>query len=477
MRSKPKHSKESNYTGRSAFFKRLKFFGLVLLFLVPAVLCLYFEYSALNMREELDSLRTAAGERLPVIEKMEEMDKTFRIGEETVTLEHPIVIYRGRAYFPAEEALSVCGITDRQVIKTALEAEDNVIYQDTVYMSVNTLSEQSGLWVAFTESEVVLYELEEESGADTDKTSKTNKMSGGLACLRLEDMMPDSSGQGVFNHGGLEKIRVMGRFLHSRGQEYSMAWIPLYVNPDQGLENDIRRRYSYYNADFLYTLDYLIAHGGHIGLHGFSHQYGEAASGIGNEFGPGSPFSLEDTRVRVQEAIKFASSFGFTPEFFEFPHYVSTMDEESVVEESFSVIYQQKTNRRPLGEIETVEREDGRTVMYIPTPAGYVDEAGESGKQRILSSLDSLEDGKLPSLFFHPYREYPYIECCTTEDGKRQILYAEDSIMHAIVDKITSMGLTFQAAWEQEPWKQMLAAGEPDAAETEKENAQTDQQE
>lgn len=455
MRSKAKHSKKSSYIDSSAFVKRMKFLGLALLIMVPAVLCIYFEYSALEMRDKLNRQKELTKE-LPVIEKMEEMDISFQIGEERVTLKHPIVIYRGRTYFPAEEALAACGISDEEELESVLADEENVIYQNTVYLPVNKISEMTGLWVTFSDEGVTLYELEEESNQETKQVSSGEK--GGLACLRLEDVMPDSSGQGVFTHGGLEKLRILGAFLDSRGQEYSIAWIPLYIDPDKGIENDIRRRYSYYNADFIYTLDYLTAHGGHLGLHGFSHQYGDFSSGIGNEFGPGSPFTLEETGERVEEAIQFANSFGFEPEFFEFPHYVSTMEEEAVVEEYFSVIYQQKTNRRPLGKIELVEREDGRTVMYIPTPAGYVDEPGEAGKAAVLSSLDSLKEGQLPSLFFHPYREYPYIECGVTEDGKRQIVYSEDSIMHAIVDKIESMGLTFQTAWGQETEQE--AAGE-----------------
>lgn len=440
MSRSSRHKKKSKYIGSVRFFKHLILETIALMIIIPTIFSFYFGFSYSGLRKEVAAMANPAGPK--VIEKMEEDGYSFLLGEDTVELSNPTVLYEGRVYLPAEEALKACGISDEEALASVLGKDGNIIYQDVEYISVNDLGEATGLWVTFSETSVSLYKIEGEEAEPTPLA-----VEGGLACLRLEDLMADPAPNSAFTHERLEKIRVLGRYLWSQGQEYSLAWIPLYTNPPVGVQNDLRREYSYYNADFIYTLDYLASHGGHVGLHGLTHQYGEFVSGIGNEFGPGSPFDEAEVRRRLLDAKSIAKYFGYKDEFFEFPHYVSTLDEEAVAEEYFSVLYQQKTNRRPLGKLETVQREDGKKVLYIPTPAGCVELKKEEGKRSILNALDSLKEKQLPSLFFHPYQEYDYISCTTTEGGQRRIEYSDDSIMHAILANIQSKGLQFQTAW------------------------------
>ncbi len=326
------------------------------------------------------------------------------------------------------------------------------------YISINQLCYERKLWPVFTEQGLVLYSKTEESWKPPQRSRRAAEshkdltFSGSFdsavsACLRLEDIMADPSPEGRFTHEKLEKLRVLARFLQAQEQEFSIAWIPLYTNPKTHVQNDLIQEMNWYNADFLYTLDTLAQCGGHIGLHGLTHQYGEEISADGYEFGKDSPFSEEEMRRRLQRALSIAGKLGYYVEFFEFPHYGMTKAQGRIAEQYFSVIYQQELWTKPYGYVE-IRENNGRQILYVPTPADCVQ--SEYDKEGMLQRMAASKNaGQLVSLFFHPSLDYERISCVDGEEGSRRLAYDEaGGILPAIVAQLNEWGMSFAVAWQ-----------------------------
>ncbi|MBQ6555142.1 MAG: DUF2334 domain-containing protein, partial [Firmicutes bacterium] len=87
------------------------------------------------------------------------------------------------------------------------------------------------------------------------------------AYFRIEDVMADGldySGR-KYSDRNCEKLMTIGEYLYLRGQEYYIAWIPFYINPPYGVSNELTDNTNLYNSCFMYTLDFLVDHGGHLG--------------------------------------------------------------------------------------------------------------------------------------------------------------------------------------------------------------------
>lgn len=259
------------------------------------------------------------------------------------------------------------------------------------------------------------------------------------AYLRLEDICADGQ-TNPDAHKNCEKLRVMADYLYERGQKFYVAWIPLYTNPKLGVQNDLTANFTLYNADFLFTLDYITQRGGEIALHGYTHQWGDSISGEGNEFGPDSPFTLKQVEERLKDAIAYAKRLGFDSRIFVFPHYSSTVQHQRIAEKYFDVIYQQSFYRNCMGKIDRVVRVDG-TVRYIPTPIGYVASLEEI--QETLNKIDALPSDQVMSMFIHPILEYQSITCFTNQEKKRIFVYNKNGILPQIVRKLESKGYSF----------------------------------
>lgn len=317
---------------------------------------------------------------------------------------------------------------------------------ETEYISINDLCESRGLWPVFYDQGVRLYRYRLQWTEDAEAENAAQQL--GMACLRLEDIMADPTDDSRFTHEKLEKLRVMARWLGDRGQEFSVAWIPIYVSPQEGIVNDLTEKFNWYNADFLYTLDVLAENGGHIGLHGLTHQYGEEASAAGYEFGEDSPFSLAEMEERICRAKAIAVKLGYQAEFFEFPHYGMTREQAEIAEKYFRVIYQQEPWAEPYGYVEMRQTED-HSVMYVPTPADYV--WSEYDLEGMLSRLsESRENDRLISLFFHPSLDYERISCeeGQTPEVERLLAYDEEcGILPAIVKRMEQWNLRFGVMW------------------------------
>jgi len=246
-------------------------------------------------------------------------------------------------------------------------------------------------------------------------------------------VIPDAT----YNEANLEKLRFMGRNLYSRGLSYYIAWIPLFVDPVAGVTNDITQNPCLYNADFIFTLDYLRLHGGRIVLHGYTHQQFDTVSAIGNEFGEDTEFNAEQMNERMNNAIVLAKMLGYEADCFEFPHYAVTDVSRALAEAKFDIIYQ--SGEEFTQQIEVVNQDD-REVAYIPTPVDYVYSRYDT---ELWNRMDTVhQNGKLMSLFYHPTLDYPEIEIVTENDTR--VMRPMDTVMlESIVDYIDSLGYCF----------------------------------
>lgn len=329
--------------------------------------------------------------------------------------------------------------TPKDMGENALKEEGNL-----EYISLNDFCDRWNLWPVFSGEGITFYRYE--FGWEAVEEQAQEHPLDKVACLRLEDIMADPTAEGRFTHEKLEKVRILIRWLWDQGQEYSVAWIPIFVNPVKGIVNDLTEDYHWYNVDFLYTLDMMAEYGGHIGVHGLTHQYGEDVSAAGWEFGEDSPFTLKEAEERMVKAKAIAERLGFAVEFFEFPHYGMTKAQGMIAERHFDVIYQQELWTKPYGYVETKQVGE-RIVMYVPTPADCVQSVYDY--EGMLQRLeDSYEGGQLVSLFFHPSLDYDKLSGIVDNDGNRRLEYAEDrGILSGIIQQIENWELQFGVVW------------------------------
>ncbi len=262
------------------------------------------------------------------------------------------------------------------------------------------------------------------------------------AYLRLEDIMADGiDPKGYYNDVGLEKLRAVASYLYQNNQKFYIAWIPLYKNPMENIENDLTKDFNLYNASFLYTLDYLVSHGGKIGLHGLTHQYNNEKSADGYEFGKDTPYSEMECAERMLHAKEIARDLGYEVYFFEFPHYAATSTHLRYAEKYYNVIYQQDTSTDKRGTIVNFTRADNRNIKYVPTPADYISNIYDI--DGINSRIDdSIKNGYIISLFYHPKIDFE-VMITKTENNIRICNVPENSAIYRVIEKIFSEKLTF----------------------------------
>ena len=156
------------------------------------------------------------------------------------------------------------------------------------------------------------------------------------AYIRFEDFV---AGDVYLAEGSLEKIRLVSDFMSEENESFSISWIPRYINNDLHIDNDIYRDENMKNANFIFTLDYIINRGGLIGLHGYTHQYKSSNSVSGFEFGNEGYNKTEEIRWRVEEAIKTANNINIPYTYWETPHYRTTAEQQTIFEEYFKILY------------------------------------------------------------------------------------------------------------------------------------------
>ena len=275
------------------------------------------------------------------------------------------------------------------------------------------------------------------------KTKKDNSLKNDekvkKAYIRLEDF---TSGEIYDRATNLEKIRVVADYMKSEDSVFHVAWVPRYVNLEKGVDNDLAEDEIMKNVHFLFTIDYLINRNAVIGIHGYTHQYGDAPSILGSEFGEKGYNQEEQTRERVEQAIVDAIKLNIPYKFWETPHYRTTKEQQAIFEEYFSYLYEPY-----IGVYNTniITSERNNYTEYIPTPLSYVK---DKDVQTMLNSMETKEDKDAMSLYYHPSKELDYIDIKVDDKGNIKYLYSEDSILKKIVNYAHIKGYKFSSIEE-----------------------------
>ncbi len=312
------------------------------------------------------------------------------------------------------------------------------VFENKVYISVYELAETFGYCVSADIDRNKISILK----SSCSSVIPVSAGKGKAAYIRLEDIAADGMDKArepKYTADMLLKLRFTAQYLYERGQEYYVAWIPVYADPDAGYWNDVSKDFSLYNSYFLYVMDYMADHGGHIGLHGYTHQYGSTVSGEGWEWGSKTLYGISDQQKRMVLAKQCAARLGYNTEFFEFPHYGATDSQLLMAEHYFDAVYQSFPNESKKNILTYTER-SGKRVYYIPTPAGYVINTEDNG---IFGKMASCyENGWAMSLYYHPVIDKDYISVSIKNDGIIWY-YSPNGKLPEIVNRATELGYSF----------------------------------
>lgn len=254
------------------------------------------------------------------------------------------------------------------------------------------------------------------------KESKNNTISENksqIALIRLEDIC--AIGQN-YAKDYFENLRIIGSYLNNKNIPYHIAWIPRYINPSLNIDNDPLSKNTFELAEMVYTLDYLNSHNGIIGLHGYTHQFGEFESGAGFEFGKYEP-STKVFREKIEKAIETARYLDIPIDFFEVPHYEITPEQNKIAEEYFKILYY-PFNDYGIDKADLTKPQISPyngSSLYISTPLDYIAEGRED---ECLDRIKNSSIENMGSVFFHPALDSRFI--LLSEDENKQPAYSYD---------------------------------------------------
>jgi len=206
------------------------------------------------------------------------------------------------------------------------------------------------------------------------------------------------------------------------------------------VDNDLANVYSMLNADFVYTLEFQMDRGGEVGLHGYTHQYGNEVSIDGTEFAEGRNDTEEKARLKFESALAAARKLRIPVTFWEFPHYAGTERQFGLAEEYFDIIYNHPYKKWPSRVTHTTS--GGRDVAYIHTTLDELDSAAAADE--FIAKIKALGGGALASMYYHTYIEHLYISVQPAEGGVGyDCTYDPASPLHRIVEAMQATGRSF----------------------------------
>ena len=297
-----------------------------------------------------------------------------------------------------------------------------LIKDDVDYISISDIEQIFGVTAVFKFEDKSITLLHSDSKALSP--NKDIPSDGKVALIRLEDV---SAGDGAASDINQPKLKALGNFLYSEGIKYHIAWIPRFIAPSDNIDNDLLKNDSFENAAFINLLDYLINKGGQIGLHGYTHQSGDSRSAVGTELSSKIQNNEEDTRKVIENSINTATALNIPYAFFESPHYKATQKQKNIIEEYVQYIYEPK-NILIYHKLQKTDKDN----LYIPTPLSYVKDLDISYIER---GLSNPRPGELASLFYHPTKEFDFIEV-NTNNYTFNVNYSSESPLQKIVKSI-----------------------------------------
>lgn len=255
------------------------------------------------------------------------------------------------------------------------------------------------------------------------KRMKANYI-GTAALIRLEDV---AAGDIMIQGENLQKMKIIADYLYSEGVKFNVAWIPRYKDPEKNIDNNLLEINNMQNAQFISMLDYMIFRGGVIGLHGYTHQHDNEKSIVSVEISDKFNSDAQTTTKIIQSAIDTADKLNIPITFFETPHYAATELQQSVIEQYFNYIYEPYIgvwNKMPVVSLRN------KTTIYVPAPLSYVK---GNDVQTMINSIKNRENGTLASFFYHPSKEFDFINLNIEDNGYINYTYSAESHMHKLV--------------------------------------------
>lgn len=377
-------------------------------------------------------------EMLPLPEGVTTSSITIFLNGDRVKLRMPILVYTNRYYLPLMHFTDRIGgklfdemgklLINYKKETYSFNANDlirQVIFYDNDFyvtlFDLCTLLNLKTRW-DYRENSISLYD-----NRDVVPEPETPKP-GKAALVRLEDV---TAGDEYDNPVNLEKLRIIGDMLYMRGVPFHISWIPRFVDPTKNIDNDLMENSSINNANFLFTLDYLLDKGGDLGLHGYTHQIKDQVSGEGYEFGEGCIEDVEEAKHRVQKAIETANFLGLPYMYFESPHYSITEEQQNAIEGFFEYIYEPYEGI--YNDVPIISPSNHKT-KYIPAPLGYV--TGDNGVEEMIKRIDNLGDEGFASFFYHPTKEMEYIGLKRGKKGYPGYIYLDNSPLKLILNHL-----------------------------------------
>ncbi|BCJ85633.1 DUF2334 domain-containing protein [Effusibacillus dendaii] len=251
------------------------------------------------------------------------------------------------------------------------------------------------------------------------------------AMLRLEDVGP---GGNYSTLDDLGRLRAIFEYLEKEQVPFHVAVIPRwkYLQPngtwyEKGIDDQ--------NPDlqvkkFIELLQDAETHGAVLGMHGYTHQYGDHKmdnnnqdTGIGAEFhvkGAPQTDQVAYAADRITKSLAAFDKAGLQPGFWESPHYNDTREQEQVFRSFMGILYQPDFySLRSLKDLNVYESENhySRNTLgsvYIPAPLKYIHD--KDNVEKVLAELPTYQG--LASLYYHPFLEYPYLEPEKDSTGK-----------------------------------------------------------
>ncbi|MFC4766417.1 DUF2334 domain-containing protein [Effusibacillus consociatus] len=285
---------------------------------------------------------------------------------------------------------------------------------------------------------------------------------GRYILLRLEDVGP---GDFYGTPEGIGKLKAVLGYLQEQNVPYHIAVVPRWKRYSEqgGWQEAGIDTPTPVTALFVQVLREAQSQGAILGMHGYSHQFGDSPradghhnSGFGNEFkvpGENTSESPAYAAERIEKSLRAFQLNGLKPAFWESPHYNSTPGQQKVFRSYMGLIYEpNKLQLRSLRDIVYVQEENdwirsSNGSVYIPAPLRYI-----FNQERVQEILDKLKDyDGLASLYYHPYLEFSYLEPvmkngeAVSQNGLPLYQYkaGESSPLHKLVEGIKTSHYRF----------------------------------